>query len=242
MCSARRGAVPSSRMPQVTAAMTTHRWSVLRSPTTPARSASCAALWRDSPHNRPHSVIRMRRRAMRTLRIFAAAAGGMALVASACGGGPAAQPPSGSASGAITQEVKVGVAISLTGAANVYGPSQQNGVNLAAEQINAIGRPFTVRLVIEDDASTAAQSITVFKKFIDQDKVAAILGPTLSGSAAGAHPGAQASGTPVIALSNTGVGIVGTCDYVPCAGIFRASPGEQGALPETAQDATHAGW
>src|SRR5439155_10743099 len=177
------------------------------------------------------------RRAMRTLRIFAAAAGGMALVASACGGGPAAQPPSGSASGAITQEVKVGVAISLTGAANVYGPSQQNGVNLAAEQINAIGRPFTVRLVIEDDASTAAQSITVFKKFIDQDKVAAILGPTLSGSAAGAHPVAQAAQIPTIAISNTGIGIVGKCDYGPCDYIFRASLGEETALPETVKAA-----
>src|SRR5207253_8278757 len=161
-------------------------------------------------HNRSHSVIRMRRRAMRTLRIFAAAAGGMALVASACGGGqPAAQSPSGSASGAIRQEVKVGVAISLTGAANVYGPSQQNGVNLAAEQIITMGLPFTVRLINEDDASTAAQSITVFKKFIDQDKVAAILGPTLSGSAAGAHPVAQAAQMPTIAISNTGIGIVG---------------------------------
>ena len=82
------------------------------------------------------------------------------------------------------------------------------------------------------------QGITAFKKFIEQDKVAAILGPTLSAVAAGAHPVAQAAGIPVIAISNTGLGIVGKCDYGPCDWIFRASLGEQSAVPETVKAAT----
>src|SRR5205807_1125927 len=69
-------------------------------------------------------------------------------------------------------------------------------------------------------------------------KVAAILGPTLSAVAAGAHPVAQAASTPVIAISNTGIGIVGKCDYGPCDWIFRASLGEQSAVPETVKAAT----
>jgi branched-chain amino acid transport system substrate-binding protein len=175
---------------------------------------------------------------MRTHRIFGVVLGAVSLVAAACGGAaPATPSPSGSASPGIRTEVKVGVAISLTGAANVYGPSQQNGVSLAMEEINGMGLPFTVRLIIEDDASTAAQSITVFKKFIEQDKVGAILGPTLSGSAAGAHPVAQQGQMPTIAISNTGIGIVGKCDYGPCDYIFRASLGEETALPETVKAA-----
>jgi branched-chain amino acid transport system substrate-binding protein len=82
------------------------------------------------------------------------------------------------------------------------------------------------------------QGITAFRKFIEQDKVAAILGPTLSAVAAGAHPVAQQGGVPVIAISNTGLGIVGKCDYGPCDWIFRASLGEQSAVPETVKAAT----
>src|SRR5438270_7243370 len=110
----------------------------------------------------------MRRRVMRTFRITAAFLGAVALVASACGGAqPATQTsPSGSAS-AAKQDIKIGVAISLTGAANVYGPSQQNGVNLALADINKDGiGGAKVQVLVEDDASTAQQSITVFKKFI----------------------------------------------------------------------------
>lgn len=177
---------------------------------------------------------------MRAHRRLTAALGAAALLASACGGStpPAVQATAtSSAAASAIQDVKVGVAISLTGAANVYGPSQQNGVNLAAEEINAMGLKFKVQLVIEDDASTAQQSITVFKKFIEQDKVAAILGPTLSGSAAGAHPVAQQAQIPTIAISNTGIGIVGKCEYGPCDYIFRASLGEETALPATVKAA-----
>jgi branched-chain amino acid transport system substrate-binding protein len=153
------------------------------------------------------------------------------VVLAACGGGaPAAQT---SASAGPKADIKVGLAISLTGAANIYGPAQQNGAKLAVEQINAAGGidGAKIALVVEDDASARDQGITVFRKFINEEKVAAILGPTLSGVAAGAHPVAQQAAIPVIAISNTGVGIVGKCDYGPCDWIFRASLGEETALP-----------
>src|SRR5881409_1632022 len=149
----------------------------------------------------------------------------IAVLLAACGGTPATQP---SASTGPKADIKVGLAISLTGAANIYGPAQQNGARLAMEQINAAGGidGAKIALVVEDDGSARDQGITVFRKLINEDKVAAILGPTLSGVAAGAHPVAQQAGLPVIAISNTGVGIVGECDW-----IFRASLGEETALP-----------
>ena len=178
------------------------------------------------------------------LRLFTTLGMTAAVVLAACGGtgGTTATSPTASASLAALPDVKVGLATSKTGAANFYNPQQTNGAQLAVDQFNATGGfqggRQKIQLIVEDDGSTKDQGITVFKKFVEQDKVAAILGPTLSAVAAGAHPVAQASGTPVIAISNTGLGIVGKCDYGPCDWIFRASLGEQSAVPETVQAAT----
>jgi len=175
------------------------------------------------------------------LRCLATAVAALSVVISACGG-TGDTTASGSASLGPLPDVKIGLATSKTGAANFYNPQQTNGAQLAVDQFNATGGfqngRQKIQLIVEDDGSTKDQGITVFKKFIEQDKVAAILGPTLSATAAGAHPVAQAASTPVIAISNTGIGIVGKCDYGPCDWIFRASLGEQSAVPETVKAAT----
>src|SRR5213593_4516644 len=179
------------------------------------------------------------------IRLLVTAATLAALVITACGGGTAA--PSASAGASATAagplpDVKIGLATSKSGAANFYNPQQTQGGQLAVDQFNATGGfqggRQKIQLIVEDDGSVRDQGITVFKKFIEQDKVTAILGPTLSAVAAGAHPVAQAAGVPVIAISNTGLGIVGKCDYGPCDWIFRASLGEQSAVPETVKAAT----
>jgi len=177
------------------------------------------------------------------VHLFAAVAG-LSIVLSACGGTGGTSTASSTASASLgpLPDVKIGLATSKTGAANFYNPQQTNGAQLAVDQFNATGGfqngRQKIQLIVEDDGSTKDQGITVFKKFIEQDKVAAILGPTLSAVAAGAHPVAQAATTPVIAISNTGIGIVGKCDYGPCDWIFRASLGEQSAVPETVKAAT----
>ena len=173
-------------------------------------------------------------------RLAAVGIGGVLLLAS-CGGtaAPSANPATATVA-APKPDIKIGLATAKSGAANFYNPQQSNGALLAVEQINAAGgiAGAKLQLIVEDDGSVRDQGITAFKKFIEQDKVAAILGPTLSAVAAGAHPVAQAAGIPVIAISNTGLGIVGKCDYGPCDWIFRASLGEQSAVPETVKAAT----
>src|SRR5712691_7787473 len=171
-----------------------------------------------------------------------------ALVLTACGGTGVTAPsatPGVSAAATVAgplPDVKIGLATSKSGAANFYNPQQTQGAQLAVDQFNATGGfqggRQKIQLIVEDDGSVRDQGITVFKKFIEQDKVTVILGPTLSAVAAGAHPVAQAAGVPVIAISNTGLGIVGKCDYGPCDWIFRASLGEQSAVPETVKAAT----
>ena len=160
----------------------------------------------------------------------------LAVLLAACGGtGTSGASTAPSASTATKADIKVGVALSLTGVGNAYGPVQKNGVNLAADRINAAGgaNGAKLQLVIEDDQSTTDGGITAFKKLVQQDRVAAILGPTLSGTAVAADPVAQSAQTPVIAISNTGEGIVGKCSYGPCDYVFRVSLGESAAIPET---------
>ena len=179
-----------------------------------------------------------------TKQLFGTAALIAAIAIAACGG--TTTPPSTAApsatTGAALPDLKIGLATSKTGAANFYNPQQTSGAQLAVDQFNASGGlqggRQKIQLIVEDDGSTRDQGITVFRKFIEQDKVTAILGPTLSAVAAGAHPVAQTAGVPVIAISNTGIGIVGKCDYGPCDWIFRASLGEQSAVPETVKAAT----
>jgi branched-chain amino acid transport system substrate-binding protein len=124
---------------------------------------------------------------------------------------------------------KIGAALSLTGAAASYGKQQRAGIETAIETVNAAGSLGGVRLeaVIEDDGSTKEQGINVFQKFINQDKVGVILGPTLSTTATAADPLAQQAKVPVLAVSNTAPsGITDIGDY-----IFRDSLTEAQVIP-----------
>ncbi len=115
------------------------------------------------------------------------------------------------------QTVKIGAALSMTGPAAAYGANQKNGILAAVEEINRSGllKDVVLEAVIEDDASTKEQGIAVFQKFINQAKVAAIIGPTLSNTAFATDPIAQASKVPVVAISNTAPkGITDIGDYI----------------------------
>jgi branched-chain amino acid transport system substrate-binding protein len=113
--------------------------------------------------------------------------------------------------------VKIGAALSMTGPAAVYGAAQKAGIQAAVEEVNASGALKDVRLVavFEDDASTKEQGIAVFQRFINREKVHAIIGPTLSNTATAADPLAQAAKVPVVAVSNTAPkGITDIGDHV----------------------------
>src|SRR5260221_12893538 len=95
-------------------------------------------------------------------------------------------------------DTKIGVAIALSGAAKACGDSQRKGLLLAQDEINKAGGVDgkKLALLIQDTTSDKTQASTVFQNFIQQDKVLAILGPTLSSEAAAADPLAQASSIP----------------------------------------------
>src|ERR1700737_84715 len=127
---------------------------------------------------------------------------------------PAAQASGVSAGGPAS--AVFGAALSLTGPAGAYGSQQRAGIQAAVDEINRSGSlPVKIEVRIEDDASTKEQGITVFQKFINRDKVSAIIGPTLSNTASAADPLAQQAQGPVLGISNTAAtGITDIGNYI----------------------------
>ncbi len=87
--------------------------------------------------------------------------------------------PTSAAGPATGEPIKVGVIISLTGAAASPSASTLNAIQLEVEAINAAGgvngRP--IALSIEDDGSDLQKATSAATKLIEQTKVAAVLGP-----------------------------------------------------------------
>jgi branched-chain amino acid transport system substrate-binding protein len=76
------------------------------------------------------------------------------------------------------EAIIVGVSLPLTGDAAVWGKSQQDGYELAVEQINANGgvngRP--MKLIYGDDTGLPKEGVSVLRKFIDIDHIDALTG------------------------------------------------------------------
>src|SRR5712664_1826725 len=131
------------------------------------------------------------------------------LSAAACKDKGTQSPAASGGGGAV-----IGASLSLTGPAASYGAQQRAGIQAAVDDVNQPGG-VKLTVLIEDDASTKEQGITVFQKFINRDKVSAIIGPTLSNTASAADPLAQQAKVPVLAISNTAAtGITDIGNYI----------------------------
>ncbi len=121
--------------------------------------------------------------------------------------------------------VTIGALLGLSGDAAAYGVSQKKGIELAVREINDsnyLAGNRELRLVVVDGGSSGDSAAAAISTLISDNKVAAIIGPTLSSQAFKADPEAQKNRIPVMAVSNTVPGITSMGDY-----IFRCS------LPES---------
>jgi branched-chain amino acid transport system substrate-binding protein len=136
--------------------------------------------------------------------------------------------------------IQLGSIFSTTGDGAAFGPQQLRGAKLAIDEINADDGIEGAKLELSqmNDKADPATSAANMKSLI-KDEVLAVLGPTFSNSAAIADPVANDMKTPVLAVSNTGAGIVGDCPY-PCEYIFRDSLGEEDAIPANIREYTEA--
>ncbi|KAF0279852.1 ABC transporter substrate-binding protein [Spiribacter aquaticus] len=87
------------------------------------------------------------------------------------------------AAGGAQAELKVGALLPLTGDLQAYGESSRNGINLAAEEINAaggvLGEPMTIEIA---DTQTEPQSgVDAAQRLVSVQGVSAIVGALSSG-------------------------------------------------------------
>jgi branched-chain amino acid transport system substrate-binding protein len=168
---------------------------------------------------------------MKGVRLVSILAG--AIIVAACGSTNSGTTSTNTYAGKV---IKLGAILSITGAGGVYGPQSRDGMNLAVKQINAAGgvNGATITLTINDDASLKPTAAQLTQTLITSEQDLALLGPTLSNSAVGAHPLAESLKTPILAVSTTGINIVPYCnfpDLTPCKYVFRDSLGEETAIP-----------
>ena len=83
------------------------------------------------------------------------------------------------------EPIKIGHEVALTGDASMWGQSEKNALEMEIEKINAAGgvdgRP--LKLISYDNRADSIEAVNVAKRLIEQDKVAAIIGPAQSGVA-----------------------------------------------------------
>ncbi|MEO8607045.1 MAG: ABC transporter substrate-binding protein [Chloroflexota bacterium] len=138
----------------------------------------------------------------------------------------------------LPDSVTVGALFALSKAASVYGVAQQQAVQLAVDEINTskyLGDATTLNVSFEDTTGDKDQAVNAMTKLVQEDKVTAVLGPTLSSEAFSADPVAQEASTVVLGVSNTATGITDMGDFV-----FRDSLPESAVIPGTVKQATEA--
>jgi branched-chain amino acid transport system substrate-binding protein len=123
----------------------------------------------------------------------------------------------GVAGSALAQEtIKIGEFGSLTGDNASFGISQNNGVQMAVQEINAAGGVLgkKIDLTVEDNQTKQGETTTIARKLISQDHVVAIIGEVASSKTLEAAPIAQAAKIPLIATAATNPKVTQTGDYV----------------------------
>ncbi|MGH8875727.1 MAG: ABC transporter substrate-binding protein [Stackebrandtia sp.] len=127
----------------------------------------------------------------------------------------------------ISDNVKIGSVFSLTEAAAFAGQYQKEGLELAFKELNQKDG-VNYDLTVLDDKTNVEESVKAFEDLIDNEKVSAIVGPTLSNQAFSTFEDAQQAGVPALGVSTTAEGIPDIGEY-----IFRNSLPEQFALEES---------
>ncbi|HEY2122290.1 MAG TPA: ABC transporter substrate-binding protein [Chthoniobacterales bacterium] len=116
----------------------------------------------------------------------------------------------------VAGQIKIGAVICLTGELSTFGVSSKQGADLAVGEINGtggvLGQP--IDLIVEDNGSKAGETATIFRKFVSQDKVAAILGDLTSSATMEGAPIAQDAKIPMLTPSATNVAITKVGNYI----------------------------
>jgi branched-chain amino acid transport system substrate-binding protein len=136
--------------------------------------------------------------------------GMVALILVACGSG------SGQTGSGLTGQIEIGGPLPLTGPAAFAGTLEQEGMQLAVDEVNTTGFLGAAKLHASyvDVGATPQQAVTVARQMIDQDKVAALTGLASASQAPAVAAVAQAGKTPFIVVEGGAPGVSSTGDYI----------------------------
>ncbi|KPD00486.1 Leucine-, isoleucine-, valine-, threonine-, and alanine-binding protein precursor [Geobacillus sp. BCO2] len=100
-------------------------------------------------------------------------------------------------------EVKIGAIFSASGGAAPLGKPEMETVKMLVEQWNEQGGMDgkKIKLIAYDDKSDQNEAVLSTKKLIEQDKVTAIIGGTISGNSLAMIPQIEKAGIPYISLA-----------------------------------------
>lgn len=122
--------------------------------------------------------------------------------------------------------VKVGVVLSLSGPAAVFGIPERDAIQVAMEKLKADGklkRP--IELVIYDDKTNPTEAARAVTQAINNDKVVAIIGPGTGGNILAAGPIAQRMQVPLLGPAGTMAITDRKNEFFPW--VFRVAPSDR---------------
>jgi branched-chain amino acid transport system substrate-binding protein len=98
---------------------------------------------------------------------------------------------------------KVGAVFSATGRTSFLGDPEKKTAEMLAEQINKAGgiNGYKLELIVYDTEGDATKCNLAVKKLITQDKVCAVIGPSLSGTSLAVVPLAEKYKTPLVSCA-----------------------------------------
>jgi branched-chain amino acid transport system substrate-binding protein len=102
-------------------------------------------------------------------------------------------------------DIKIGELAPMSGGVSQYGTATHHGVTMAFDDANKSGGVLgqKLQLITEDTQSKSGQSSVSIRKLINQDKVLAVIGDTISSLSLEAAPIAQESKIPMVSPSAT---------------------------------------
>src|SRR5438105_3439494 len=149
--------------------------------------------------------------------------------AAASTGGAAVSCAEHASQGSGGDAIKIGADGSLTGATANFGIGMKRGIEICLKEFNDAGgyQGRKVEIPVLDDQVKPEIAVANITRFLEQDKVIAIIGPVNSGNALAFIPKTEEAEVPVIVPISTSVGVV----YVDQDGKPAVLYGEPGVKP-----------
>lgn len=128
-------------------------------------------------------------------------------------------------------EIKLGVILPYTGVAAAASKSIEQGIELAVADAGGAIDGRQIVLVMEDETDDPQVAVTKARKLVEQDRVAAVIGPQLAHTAAAVGGYLASTGVPHVGLAAAG-GATSDYTFAPGSGAGDAYPTGEWAYDE----------